>query len=67
MFLRRMLPSHTHPTGHFRSLLLSTQVGFLASQLPHALPVPAAPSSSGIGGGASGDALLLVGWWVPEQ
>jgi hypothetical protein len=34
------------------------KVGFLASQLPKALPQP---------GGSGSGGLLLVGWWVPQQ
>ena len=53
------------------------KVGFLASQLPRALPTRllhgGGPGGSGGGGEAAGsgevddDGLLLVGWWVPEQ
>jgi hypothetical protein len=35
------------------------KVGFLASQLPKALPQP--------GGGSGSGGLLSVGWWVPQQ
>ena len=42
------------------------KVGFLASQLPRALPTAPAAAAGGSGGGGD-DALLLVGWWVPEQ
>ncbi|KAI7839814.1 hypothetical protein COHA_006435 [Chlorella ohadii] len=50
------------------------KVGFLASQLPRALPTRLLLSggSSDAEAGGSGhsledDGLLLVGWWVPEQ
>lgn len=56
------------------------KVGFLASQLPRALPtrllLSGGPGGGGSGGGpgaADGgysladDGLLLVGWWVPPQ
>ena len=41
------------------------KVGFLASQMAHALPLALLGGSGGGGGGEGG--LLLVGWWVPEQ
>jgi hypothetical protein len=37
------------------------KVGFLASQLPKALPQPGGDASSS-GGGGAGRSLLLVGW-----
>lgn len=52
------------------------KVGFLASQLPRALPTRllhgGGPGGSGGGEAAGGgevddDGLLLVGWWVPKQ
>lgn len=53
-------------------------MGFLASQLPRALPTRLLLSggpggSGGVDGAADGgysladDGLLLVGWWVPPQ
>ena len=41
------------------------KVGFLASQLPRALPLSLL--HGGAPGTAGGDGLLLLGWWVPEQ
>lgn len=53
------------------------KVGFLASQLPKAMPTrllssggPSGSSGEGAAGGElslDDDGLLLVGWWVPEQ
>lgn len=43
------------------------KVGFLASQLPRALPTTPAAAAAAGAGGDSEDGLLLVGWWVPEQ
>lgn len=50
-------------------------MGFLASQLPRALPTRLLHSGSSGGGDSEAegceeiedDGLLLVGWWVPEQ